>query len=272
MNPTNVLVRVQAKGGKFLGPDAGYSRVTLRDALTGAMLAEGLAQGDSGVLSGGFTPAATRQAIVTSEFGTETLLWLSATPEPADSPPTHTTSAGLVASLDLDAPTLVEFTAQALANGVPSGHAVSQTMWVEPGADLRREPGVVLVIPGLNVQILTPSLTSPAGESLQVTAWVAMMCGCKVDPSLPWPPTEFQVTATVTQLDGGFTAETTLAFQKTSIFGTPAGDPIQLPTQGGNFHLVVTAVQPAESNVGSASTFFSVLPPPVPPPHPGGGS
>ncbi len=262
MTATNVLVRVQAKGGKFLGPDAGYSRVTLRDAVSGTVLAQGLAQGDSGQLSGGFTPAATRQAIVTAEFGTQTLLWLSATPEPPQSPPTHTTSAGLVAQLELDAPTLVEFTAEALANGVPNGHAVTQTMWVAPGADLRREPGVVLVMPGVNVQILTPSLTTPAGESLSVTAWVAMMCGCKVDPKLPWPPAEFQVTAKVTQLDGDWTAEQALEWQATSTFGTPADTPFQLPKGGGNFQLRVTAVQAAEENVGSASLFFSVAPPP----------
>ena len=41
MAATNVLVRVQAKGGKFLGPDAGYSRVTITDVGSGTVLARG---------------------------------------------------------------------------------------------------------------------------------------------------------------------------------------------------------------------------------------
>ena len=246
MASTNVLVRVQAKGGKFLGPDAGYSRVTLTEVASGRVLAQGMAEGGSGTLSGGFTAAATRQQIVTQQWGTQTTLWLSATP----GQPT----AGFSATLDLDAPEFVEFAAEALTNGDPNGHVVRQTMWLTPGTDLTAEPGVVLVMPGLIVRILSPeaSLDSPL---LPVSAWVTMMCGCKIDPTLPWLPAEFDVTATVIQVGGSFTTTVPLAFEATSTFGTT--DSIALPGPG-EYYLTVNAVQAAEGNTGSATSFFIV--------------
>lgn len=248
MASTNVLVRVQAKGGKFLGPDAGYSRVTLTDTGTGKVLAQGTAQGGSGTLAGAFIPAATRQQIVTPQYGTQTTLWLSATP----GQPT----AGLSATLELEAPTLVEFAAEALTDGQPNGRAVRQTMWLAPGADLSAEPGVVLVMPGLIVEILSPAAAQLGSPVLSVSAWVTMMCGCKIDPSLPWLPAEFAVAATVTRVEGdAFTTTVPLAFQSTSTFA--AAEPVVLPGRG-KYELVVNAVQAAEGNVGSASMTFTV--------------
>lgn len=247
MATTQVLVRVQAKGGKFLGPDAGYAQVTLRNATSGEVLAQGIADGGAGALSGSFSPAAARQAIVTPLFGTETVLWLSA---PAGQP-----TAGLTASLALDAPTLVEFSAASLTNGEPNGHTVSQTMWVEPGVDLTEEPGVVLVMPGLIVTILETAVS--AGEpALSLTARVTMMCGCKIDPTLPWLPAEFSVTATVTDAGGKVVAQAPLAFQAMSLFDTAA--PLALPAGHATYTLTVNAAQAAEGNVGSASTPITV--------------
>jgi len=244
---TNVLVRVQAKGGKFLGPDAGYSQVTLRQADTGEVLAQGIASGGSGNLLANFVPSATRNPVVTTQTtGAQSLLWLSAMP------PTIPPAAGFLATLDLDAPALVEFTAEGLTNNESNGHSVTETMWVTPGADLTAEPGMVLVIPGLIVKNVETSVT---GTSLTVTAWVSMMCGCKIDPTLPWLPTEFFVTATVTGASGAQVAQATLAFQTTSTFGTSA--PITLPGPG-TYTVAVEAVQPAEANVGSASISVTV--------------
>ncbi|HEU0015437.1 MAG TPA: hypothetical protein VFQ45_17235 [Longimicrobium sp.] len=266
MASTNVLVRVQARGGKYLGPDIGYALVTLRNALSGQVLAQGLATGGSGGFSKHYTPGASSQVIVTppapnaADAGRDkphdTVTWLTA--------PQGT--AGLTATLDLEEPTLVEITAQALTNGAPNGHQATQRTWLTPGADVAAEPGIVLVMPGLNVQVLSPSLSSPAAADLAVTAWVTMMCGCKIaeptatNPSL-WLPESFEVTARVSQVGGPFEAEATLAYQAVSTFGTPAGSTIKLPGAG-NYRLEINAVQAAEGNVGSATTFFSINPPP----------
>jgi hypothetical protein len=246
---TRVLVRVQAKGGKFIGPDGGYALVTLREVVSGEILAQRIATGGSGSLSAAFTPGATREAIVTPGASGDTVQWLSA--------PAGQSTAGLLATLDLQRSTLVEFSAATLSDGIPNGHAATQQMWLTPGVHLDQEPGVVLVIPGLSVQILAPNVSvSPAG-SVSVTAWVAMMCGCKIAdaPGSAWLPSEFQVRARLRAVGGDWVAEASLAFQATSTFGTAA--PIALPAGAGNYELVVEAVQAAEANVGSASYFFA---------------
>ena len=46
--PTSITVRVIAKDGKFLGADIGGSLVTIRDVMTGELLAKGYTTGDSG--------------------------------------------------------------------------------------------------------------------------------------------------------------------------------------------------------------------------------
>ena len=247
MADTPVLVRVQAKGGKFLGPDAGYSRVTIRNADTGEVLAQGTGQGQSGQLTGSFLPAATRQALVTPQFNTNSQLWLSAQPGQA--------TAGFTATLPLDAPTRVEFVAEALADGVPNGYTASQTMTLLPGADLSAEPGVVLVIPGLRVKV-TDTKVSNDGASVVVTAQVTMMCGCPIDPALPWVPTAFVVSASVRERAGPFTLENVqLDFQMRNTFANT--QPFSLPRPG-EYDVVVTAVQPAEGNMGIAAGTVTV--------------
>jgi hypothetical protein len=245
---TRVLVRVQAKGGKFIGPDGGYSLVTLREVVTGEILAQRIATGGSGSLSPTFTAGATREVIVTPGASGDTVQWLSA---PAGQPST----AGLMATLDIHHPTLVEFSATTLADGIPNGHVVKQQMWLTPGVHLDQEPGVVLVIPGLNVQILTPGVATPVAGLVNVTAWVAMMCGCKIADASPWLPEEFRVHARLRAVGSDWEAEAPLRFQSTSTFGTDA--PIELPPGAGSYELVVDAVQAAEGNVGSASYFFA---------------
>lgn len=247
MTTTHVLVRVQAKGGKFIGPDAGYSQVTLTDVSSGAILAQHVAQGGSGVLTGGFVPGATRQQIVTSMWGTQTTLWLSA--------PEGQPTAGITVDLELDAPTLVRFTAEALTDKKPNGHTVSQTMWLTPGADLLAEPGIVLVLPGLIVQDLAAAPLQGHPTSVTISAYVAMMCGCRIDPSLPWQPAEFAVTAGITDANGALVAQTPLACAGMSAFA--AAGPVALPAAG-TYTLTVNAVQPAEGNAGSASIPITV--------------
>lgn len=246
---TNILVRVQARGAKFLGPAAGYSLVAIRNVVTGELLAQGLAIGNSGQLLPSFTPESTREVIVTPHPPPQVpqIQWLSATP----SEPT----AGFSVTLDLHGPLLAEISASALTNGLPNGHVVREQMWITPGAPLDREPGIVLIMPGLDVRILSPSIASPATTSLHVEAWVTMMCGCKISPEKAWLPSQFEVNAAIHDAGGEPIARAPLEFKTTSVFA--AQHPVPLPGPG-NYSIVVTAVQEAEANVGSASAFFSV--------------
>jgi len=240
---TSLLVRVQALGGKFLGPDIGYSLVTIRDVLTGNVLAQGLAEGDSGQLVTSAAPpaGATTGTIVTGS----TFQWLV----PTSGSPSPT--AGLQADFDLDQPMLVEISADTLTNGMPNGHRVAAQTWLVPGVDAVAEPGLVLTIPGLNVQILTPNVLQPASSPLKVEAWVTMMCGCKISDTTDWRTDEFTVTAMAIDAEGNCAASKAMTLQQTSVFC------VELTLPSGDYQLVVTAVQGATSNQGSASMFIA---------------
>jgi len=245
--PTSVLIRVQALGGKFLGPDIGYSLVTIRDAVTGEVLAQGVASGDSGVLTTNTAPSAPPAGATTNTVITGmSFQWLS--PDAG--------TAGFRTTLDLDVPLLVDISAAALINGLPSSeHVTSARMWLTPGVNFTADPGLVLVMPGLNVQFLTPNPAQPAASPLSVTAWVTMMCGCKISTTTDWPPSEFNVVLTVLDLAGNSIAQQTLELQQTSVYYNH--QPIDLPANA-DYQLVITALQASTSNSGSASTYISL--------------
>jgi hypothetical protein len=243
MPPTSLLIRVQALGGKFLGPDIGYAYVTVRDVLTGGILAQGVAAGDSGVLPSTPPPAPQQQPPAGVPNGAIFLnglaYWLGI----------DDTTAGFTATMELDAPALAEISASTIVNGLPSDeHVVRTRMWLIPGQDLTANPGLVLVIPGLNVEILTPSPV----VSGELQAWVTMMCGCKVGAAY-WPASDFTVTLTIINLaDGSATT------QLLTLSDTPSLYMTTLNLASGNYQLVVTAVQTSTSNCGSASAYISV--------------
>ena len=250
---TSILIRVQARGGKFLGPDIGYSFVTVRDVATGALLAQSVAAGDSGQLGTTFSSSASTNVVVSGS----TVNWLS----PTSGSPSPT--AGFLATFDLEQPAMIEITAAGMTNGVPNQSTTSARMWIEPGAQLTQEPGVILEMAGLNVEILEPNPAQPpaAGQPVNVTAWVTMMCGCKIADDLPWPTDEFTITASLLDGSGTSVASTPLAIeidtngdQVASVFtGSLAA-----PSASGYYQLVVTAVQPSLSNNGGGALLLDL--------------
>lgn len=244
---TTVEVRVIAFGGKFLGDDIGGAEVTLRDVLTGALLAHGRIRGGSGnaqeIME---TPRTWGTAIPTDQASVFT------------------------AALDLSEPRLVEFAAYGPLGSLQSAKRVTDTLWVVPGVDLAGADGVVLVIPGLLVEVLSPAThDSTAPGPVAIEANVAMMCGCPITPVAsppasppalePWPAPEFTVSAYVYLLseDGSrLLATVPLACTATSRF---TGS--WTMTSPGFYEVVVVARQAASPNTGvDRATFFA--PPP----------
>ena len=250
---TSVLLRVQARGGKFLGPDIDFSHVTVRDVQTGKVLTEGDAEGDSGVLGPRWTAGASPSTIVTrGTSGPAVVRWLSPTPRPAR-PGSHSPTAGLLTVFDLNRRTEVEFSATMRGSHSDSSVATAR-MWLEPGLQLTDEPGLILMVPGLAVTILHPSSPATAGAPLSVEAFVTMMCGCKIDHDTPWPPGAFTIKARLRTSDWQVLSETTLSLSTTS--STFAGTLASPPT--GTYTLTVDALQPAETNAGSAQMTVTV--------------
>lgn len=259
---TSILVRVQARGGKFLGPDIGYSWVTVRNVATGQVLASSAATGDSGQLGTTLLPNSST-GVVLSEVITplsETLTpnWLQATAG------TPSPTAGFLATFDLDAATLVEVSAAAMAGGVASQYATSVRMWIWPGAQLTTEPGLVLEIPGLNVQLLEPNPAAPpaSGAPIAVMAWVTMMCGCKIGDAQggAWPTNEFQINAWLVASNGTVVSTVPLSIKTTNGQQVPSvfTGSLPYPDATGEYQLVVGAVQPSTSNIGGAALVVSL--------------
>ena len=103
---TPLTIRVQARGEKFLGDDIGGASVTVRDALTGRLLASGVTRGDSGELvpAGQVTPAqiaAASKSVVVTPGSPPAVSWLVAA----------STTSSIVAELAIDRPTFLEVSA-----------------------------------------------------------------------------------------------------------------------------------------------------------------
>lgn len=263
MGNTTILVRVQARGGKFLGPDISFSYVWVKDAATGRVLAEGAAgsgEADSGNLCPDAAVTTCPDVLPANGSSTGVVLtyadppvapvvrYLTANPYQSQQNPG---TAGFLASFDLEKPTLLEI----VAAGADRSYHGSGTMWAAPGMQLVDEPGYVVEIPGLAVTLKDVYRVT---DAVEVVAKVTMMCGCPIDNAataknpqfIPWPEGEFEVSA---QLWLGSQVLVTGAMKlfSTSLFNAtlrlPSGiDPVRLTVW-------VTALQRKAANFGAAS-------------------
>jgi hypothetical protein len=254
---TTMLVRVQAKGGKFLGDDVGGAEVTIRDARTGEKLGGGFVRGNSGTLQAGYAANASQLAIVTpasSPTGIPAIQWLV---------PSESTSA-LTAELRLSHPTLLRVEVYGPMGGLQSAQRVVSTTWAAPGQDLDQGPGFVVELPGLVVQVQEPAThlnLSAVPAPVQFKVNVTMMCGCPIAADEPWLPGDFAVTAAVGLVGKAVSAPRTivpLLFAETlpSLF---TGE--YVVTEPGYYQAAITAVQQSTGNVGTGTVTFFVTPP-----------
>lgn len=242
---TKITVRVQARGGKFLGDDIGGSLVTLRDGQTGEVLASGVTRGGSGSLAAEYGPGASQRVIVTPGSPPQ-VQWLVAA----------RSTSRFDAALSLDRPTLVEVSVFGAVGGLQTAHRVAATQWVVPGEHLVSPPGWVVELPGLLVQVLDPpthtNLPSlPATVSLKAN--VTMMCGCPIAEGEPWVPDDFEVFADVRRAGEHERTRVSLAYAgQTSLFaGTHE---VREP---GFYEAALTAIQKSTGNTGTGQvTYF----------------
>lgn len=243
---TTVEVRAIAAGGKFLGNDIGGAEVTVRDAVTGELLASGRVGGGSGV---------------TGEIMGQPRDW--GTPLPVDQ------SSVFSFTLALAQPRLLDIAAYGPLGSLQSARRAAVQQWVAPGMDLTGEQGVQVVIAGQLVEIVEPpthtQLATPGPVTLRAN--VAMMCGCPItapggaQPAV-WPQDDFTVTALVYALDG----QDPPALQEVVPLAY-AGAPSQfqatwtMPAHG-FYEIAVVARQNGTANTGvDRTTLFS--PPPA---------
>jgi hypothetical protein len=241
---TKVCVRVIARDGKFLGDDVGGASVTIRDAHTKELLAQGTTSGSSGLDGPGGVMCASLR------YG-ETI-------------PT-TDASSYTAVLKLDRPRRIEITAHGPLGIPESANTVTATQWVYPGKDIVEGDGFLLEVPGLIVQIVSPATNynKRTLSALRIQAHVAMMCGCPIDyksseakmicPELPadqqpWLPNEFEVSAVICGANGG---TTTIPLQFAETTDTPGQfDGVWDQPLPGTYEITVYAYQKATGNTG----------------------
>ncbi len=229
--PTKLLVRVVAHDAKIIGSGVGGARVTIRDAETGAVLAEGVQQGSTGNTTAIMRTPWERGATI---FDTEG-------------------AASFLATLDLTKPTRVEVSAEGPLDTPEAMQRGSKTFLMVPGVDVVGE-GLLIELNGLRVSIESPADHAElTGRTVPVRATVTMLCGCPTEPGGLWNADHKTITARLVR-DGTVMAEDTLHFAgRTSQYETTLSAPAP-----GAYTLQVIAVDPTRANTGMATRTLTV--------------
>ena len=218
MVPTGLKVLVRADDAKFIGSGVGGLNIAVRDAATGAVLAEGEITGPTG--------------------DTEALMRV---PQTRGYSATVGDPASFQVELALARPTRVEIAVTGPLAVAQSIQATTVTLWLIPGQDRVANP-VILHLPGLITELL--DYTVDDGQ-LSVTAAVTMICGCPITVEGLWPAADFRA---VVQLyrQHELVAEGVMGFTGTDneFAGT-----LDL-TGAGDFDMVVHAYQVSTGNAG----------------------
>ena len=174
--PTRVNVHVLAHDAKLIGDVAGGAYVTIRDAVNGQVLAEGVHAGGTGS-----TDALVREPWVRGEDRLDT-----------------EGAAVFRATLDLDVPTRVVIEARGPLGFPSAEQRASRTLVIVPGGHLDGD-GVVLTLQGLIVDLLTPHTETrlDAGSTIRVEAGVKLLCTCPIEAEGLWDAADYDVRAEI---------------------------------------------------------------------------
>lgn len=233
--PTHITVHVIAKGAKFIGTSMGGVMVTLRDADTGELLAEGRTKGGTG----------DTKRIMAEDRGRST-------------PLSSAGAAKFDATIDIDRPRRIEVTAYGPLARRNAAGKVSSTQWVVPGKDITGGDGWLLEMPGFFVDIRKPPMHvtfKGASQTIPVEANVRMMCGCPIEPGGLWDADRLEVSALI-ERNGAPAGTAKLHYAgKTSEF---AGSlEIDRP---GTYEATIYAYDRKTGNTGLDKTTFIVTP------------
>lgn len=231
--PTEIAVRVISRDAKFIGTSMGGVQVTLRDADTGELLAQGLTAGATGDTKRIMERPRERGAELADK---EAAAWRT--------------------TLDLDRPRRIELTARGPMAQRQALNTVSATQWIVPGRDLTGGDGWVIEMPGLVVDVLAPAThVKLAGVPRTVTleANVTMMCGCPIEPDGTWDAAGIEVAAILAR-NGEVIREVPLSYAgETSRFSGK----LEI-AEPGAWEATVYAFQPATGNTGLDHATFVV--------------
>lgn len=224
--PTEIVVRAIANDAKIIGSGVGGAHITIRDARSGEILAEGVQEGSTGDTGAIVRNPRERGATIFDTDG----------------------AGAFRATLRLDRPTLIEIVAEGPLKTAHATQRASKTVLMIPGTDLTGE-GVLIVLNGFTVIIEAPTAeTVTAGQSFDVQANVTMLCGCPTQPGGLWDADDFVITARLLQ---GTTVVSEAIMSFTGTSSTYAAT-LTAPAAG-QAELQVIAVDTGKANTGMAN-------------------
>ena len=222
--PTPVTVRAISNDAKLIQDPVGGARITIENADTGAVLAEGQQTGDSGSTEKIMRQAHERGATIYEAPG----------------------AAKYDTTLALTEPTRVRITAEGPLDYPQAMQTASKTTMLMPGEDVTGD-GITLTLHGFIVEVLSPTNTDAApGEALPVRARVRMMCGCPTEPGGLWDSDRYTIQAQLLR-NGTVVAEAPLSFAGT----TNEYDGTLTVPEGGATDVRVTAADADRVNFGA---------------------
>lgn len=231
---TKVMIRAVARDAKVIGTHVGGAKITVKDAATGEILAQGLQQGGTGDTNTIMKTPRTRGMSVFSS---------------AD-------ASGYLAVLHIDKPTVVEISAEGPLGNAQATQRTSKTMLLIPGEDVLGE-GILLEIHGFIVTAVSPLADArvKAGAPFEVRATVTMACGCPTEPDGLWDANKIHVVARLLR-DGKVQSEIPMSYagvQNTFHADIPA-------TAAGPLELQVLSMDAASANFGMLKEAVSIVP------------
>lgn len=173
---TNIQISVKAKDALFIGTSTGGAHISVINKLTGDIIADGITYGSSGDKDIIMKDNVARDEIITDD-----------------------NSAKFSFSLDLMSPTLVTIVAKAPLSQKQSLVEVSQDYLLIPGKDYTSGNGIILELPGIIVDTLSPSAASKSkfdpDAPITLIANVKKLCGCDISTDGLWPANRYEVEA-----------------------------------------------------------------------------
>jgi hypothetical protein len=237
---TELTIRVQAKGGMFLGPDSYNGAIVTVSAGSTKLAGPAFTNnGDSGTRATSPTIGASPYKIITP--GNPVPYYVVAAP----------TTVNYVARFNLGAPQLLAVEVRVPLPAEQGNQIVSTSVLVDPRRPEPSLPGFVIEVPGLWVQ---PELVV-LGNTVNLRTKVTMMCGCEInsDAASPWPwiPSDFKVTAQIVKPT--VQPPINLSF----VFNSQFAGETQV-TGGGSYTAEISAKQISTGNAGKATVNFQV--------------
>jgi len=228
---TVLTVRAKANDAKFIGTAMSGVQVSVAQARTGELLAQGIISGGTG--------------------STETLV---EQPVARGERISDESAAAFKTVLDIDEPTPLNIRVHGpLAGGTTSVDA-SKSVWLLPGEDIVGD-GVVFNLYGFVVVPLTPHANTKvnADKELALRVYVTMLCGCPITPGGMWDADKYTVEAQLWNADTLVERVSLQAGSEDGVFKAT-----YVPRKSGSYRIIFTAADPDTNNYGVAYTGIAV--------------